>query len=402
MLTGTRLEGTRIYNRKIIAETIRRNGPISRAEIAQMTGLTTATISNLTSELIQEEIILETGRRKGQRGQPAIELELNPNGRFAIGFELGRDSLSGVLINLTGEILGDLHEEWELPTPEVALPHISNGMKYLLEQITIPEDRFLGIGVAMPGPFLTQEKHIVSPRDFPHWEQFPVEEKLSELLGRNVIMENDVVAAAIGEQFHGAGRQYQDFFYLYLGAGIGGAMIHNGHPYQGFSPDTGDIGWIKHTSKGRRSRIGLYVGLMPLYSFLKGYDIIVSHSKDLEVLFEQQNTYLWEWMNEAIECLDAVLDSVNALLGPEAIFFGGHFPIPIIDYLIKRLELENTATMASQPDASLIYHAKLLRATTGDLSSALGAATLPLYQAFSTQHIPLQQNEKTGGQILTF
>ena len=254
MLPGTKLEYTRKYNLRIIVEAIRCNGPISRAEIARMTGLTTATITNLTSELIEQEIILETGRRRGQRGQPAIELELNPDGRFAIGFELGRDSLSGVLINLTGEILGEVHEEWAFPAPEVALPHIANGVKYLLGQTTIAEDRLLGVGVAMPGPFLTPEKHVVSPWDFPHWEQFPVEEKLSEILGLNVIMENDVMAAAIGEQFHGAGRQYKDFFYLYLGAGIGGAMIHNGHPYQGFSPDTGDIGWIRHSSKGRRSR----------------------------------------------------------------------------------------------------------------------------------------------------
>jgi predicted NBD/HSP70 family sugar kinase len=394
MLSGTRVEDTRIYNCKVIVEAIRCNGPISRAEIARMTGLTSATISNLTSDLIQQKIILETGRRKGHRGQPAIELELNPNGRFAIGFELGRDSLSGVLINLAGEILGDIHEEWEFPAPEVALPHISNGVRYLLEQTTIPKNRFLGVGVAMPGPFLVHEKQlVVSPRNFPHWEQVPVEEKLSEMLGLHVIIENDVMAAAIGEQFHGAGRQYKDFFYLYLGAGIGGAMIYNGHPYQGFSPGTGEIGWIKHRSKGRRSRIGLYVGLTPLYNFLKGHDIVVSHPKDLEVLFEQQNTYLWEGLNEMIESLDTVLDAINALLGPEVIFFGGHFPAPIIDYLIKRLEIENTATIASQPDSSLIYHAKLLRATSGDLSSALGAATLPLYQTFSTQHNLLQQNE---------
>ena len=244
MLIGTRLEDTRIYNRKIIIETIRRSGPISRAEIAQMTGLTTATISNLTAELKQEEIILETGRRKGQRGQPAIDLEINPSGRFAIGFELGRDILSGVLINLAGEVLGTVHEEWKYPTPEVALPHIAEGVKTLLTQTTIPEEHLLGVGVAMPGPFTFHEQHLVAaPRDFPHWQHFPVEEKLSELLSFKVIMENDVMAAAMGEQFHGSGRDYKDFFYIYLGSGIGGAMIHNGHPYQGFSPDTGDIGW---------------------------------------------------------------------------------------------------------------------------------------------------------------
>jgi len=113
MLTGTRLEDTRIYNRKIIIEAVRRHGPISRAEIAQMSGLTTATISNLTAELIQEGLIAEVGRRKGLRGQPAIELALKPDGRFAIGFELGRAHLAGVLINFVGDIVQEFNEEWD-------------------------------------------------------------------------------------------------------------------------------------------------------------------------------------------------------------------------------------------------------------------------------------------------
>ena len=386
MLRGTRLEDTRIHNRKIIIETIRLSGPITRAEIAQVTGLTTATISNLTAELREEGIILETGRRKGLRGQPAIDLEINPSGRFAIGFELARDMLSGVLINLAGEVLGQLHEEWEYPTPEVALPRIAEGVKTLLAQTTISEELLLGVGVAMPGPFSFQEQQlVVSPRDFPHWEHYPVQEKLSELLSFRVIMENDVMAAAMGEQFHGDGRQYKDFFYIYLGSGIGGAMIYNGHPYQGFSPDTGDIGWIRHLSKGQRSRLSSSVGLTQLYDVLRGYGIEVSHPDELEELFEQQNAYLWEWLNDVVECLDTALDAVNALMGPEVIFLGGHFPTPIIDYLIERLELENSAKMASQPQNFRVYTAKLLRAKSGDISSALGAATLPLYHTFSTQ-----------------
>jgi predicted NBD/HSP70 family sugar kinase len=392
MLTGTKLEYTRRYNRRIIIEAIRRNGPISRAEIARMTGLTTATISNLTGELIQQGTILETGRRKGQRGQPAIELEINPNGKFSIGFELGRRHLAGVVINFTGQILGEVNEEWEYPPPEVALPLMADRVKYLLQETSIPVDRLLGIGVAMPGPFFTSEKKIVSPIDFPHWEQFPVADKLIEAFGFPVVVENDAMAAAIGEQFHGDGRHYRDFYYVHFGAGIGGATILNGHPYQGFSANTGELGWIKHSLKGRRALIGNYLGLKPLYNFFKGYSIEVQHVQQLEVLFEQQNAYLWEWLNEAVDCLSVIIDAINAILGPEAIFLGGHFPNSIIEYLIERLQIEATAAMASQPDRHLIYQAKLLRATAGDLSSALGAATLPLYHTFSTRPLHLQQN----------
>lgn len=67
-----------------------------------------------------------------------------------------------------------------------------------------------------------------------------------------------------------------------------------------------------------------------------------------------------------------VMDAINAILGPEAIFIGGHFPNALVDYLIKRLELEAIATRASQSDRHVLYQPKILRATSGDLSSALG------------------------------
>lgn len=385
MLTGTRLENTRIYNRKIIIEVIRRNSPISRAEIAQQTGLTTATISNLTAELLEEEFIVEIGRRKGLRGQPAIELKLNPNGRFSIGFELGRRHLTGVLINLTGEILAELSEEWEYPPPDVALPLLAEKVGKFLTHPTVTAQRVLGIGVAMPGPFLTREKQIVSPIDFPQWEHFPIREKLGEQFALPVMIENDAMAAATGEQFHGAGQAYRDFYYIHFADGIGGALILDGHPHQGFSQNTGELGWMRHPNRGRRALVGNHLGLKPLYNFLKGYGIHLTRSKELEPLFEQQNVYLWEWLNEAVDCLDVMIDSINAIIGPEVIFLGGHFPNTMLDYLIERLQLEATTVRAAQPDRYSLYQAKLLRATAGDLSSALGAASLPVYQTFSTR-----------------
>ena len=394
MLSGTKLTYTRRYNRRVILETVRRNGAISRAEIARMTGLTTAAITNFASELIQDGLILEKGRRRGQRGQPAIELAINPDGGFAIGFELGRTHLSGVLINLTGDILADIHEVWQYPPPEVALPIMAESVKRLLHMSPVPQERLLGVGVGMPGPFLTNKKNVVYPIDFPHWEQFPLVEKLTQTLKMNVILENDAMAAAIGENFHGAGRDYSNFFYLFLGIGIGGAVILNGHPYRGISPNTGEIGWMRYGAKGRRSLIGNYVGLRPLYSYLKGYDIHITQPDELETLFEQQNAYLWEWLNEAVDCLDLVIDAINAILGLEVIVFGGHFPNSILDYLIGRLQIEATASRASQPDRHLIYESQLLRASVGEFSPALGAATLPLYEAFSTEHSLLQDEQE--------
>lgn len=246
----------------------------------------------------------------------------------------------------------------------------------------------------MPGPFLTNQKKVVLPINFPYWEQFPVLERLSELIKFPVLMENDAMAAAMAEYYHGTGRISKNFYYLHLGAGIGGAMILNGAPYQGFSPNTGELGRIRYGMKGPRAQIGHVLGLRYLYNFLQSYGLQVSHPHELETLLEQQNSYLWQWFNEAVDCLDTIISAINAILGPEIIFLGGHFPNAIIDYLIERLQLEARASRASIPDKHTLFQPQIRRATSGDLSSALGAATLPLYESFSIQPALLQQPEQ--------
>jgi predicted NBD/HSP70 family sugar kinase len=300
-------------------------------------------------------------------------------------------------MNFTGDIVGQFNEEWDSPPPDEALPLMTTRVQTLLAQTAISQQRLLGIGVAMPGPFLTQKKRIVSPVKFPQWQDFPALEAFTEAFGFPVIVENDAMAAAVGELFHGEGRNHRDFYYVHFGDGLGGAMIIDGHPFQGFSPNTGELGWMRHSIKGRRAVIGNYLGLQPLYSFLRGYGLEVMHFQELESLFEEQNAYLWEWLNEAVDCLDSMLDAINVIFGPEAIFLGGHFPNPILDYLIERLNIEATATRASQPDRSVVYQPKVLRATSGDLSSALGAATLPLYETFSTRPDSTRSNLNDNG-----
>ncbi|MCP4401657.1 MAG: ROK family transcriptional regulator [bacterium] len=381
-LLGVRIEDTRKFNSRITFDTIRLHSPITRVEIVKITGLTASAISSLTADLLAQGLIVEKGRRKGNRGQPAIDLEINPNSRFSIGFELGRDHISGLLLNLAGHIIKEVHREWQYPPPEIALPFLAKQVKQLITQSAISPERLLGVGVAMPGPFLTSKKNIVYPIDFPHWERFPIVDKLQELLGYQVFLENNARASAIGEQFHGDGRLYEEFFYLDFGAWLGGAMISGGRPYQENSPHAAQLDRIPLVIRKR-----MVLGLRPLCDFLNIRSVQVSDTEELKELFQQQNPYLWEWLNEAVEQLHIIIESINSLLGPEVIFVGGRLPESIIDYLLERLDILGTASRATLPENAVMFQANLLQATSGKLACALGAATLPLYQLFSTQRI---------------
>ena len=101
MLTGTNLTLTKEYNLRIIHETIRLFGPLSRAEVARRTELTPQTVSNLVRELIQMNLVIEADKHQAGRGAPSVRLEVNPAGAFSIGLDLDRDHLTGVLVDLT-------------------------------------------------------------------------------------------------------------------------------------------------------------------------------------------------------------------------------------------------------------------------------------------------------------
>ena len=76
-LSGTNLKHAGDHNLRVTLQAIRLNGPVSRAELAKITGLTPQTIAYITKKLIAKDLVIETGRRRGYRGQPATEIVIN-------------------------------------------------------------------------------------------------------------------------------------------------------------------------------------------------------------------------------------------------------------------------------------------------------------------------------------
>ena len=82
----------------------------------------------------------------------------------------------------------------------------------------------------------------VSPKTFPGWSEVPVVDELQRRMGIPVVLENNATAAAIGESRFGAGRMLHSFFYVFFGTGLGGGFIVEGHAYEGFTGNAGEIG----------------------------------------------------------------------------------------------------------------------------------------------------------------
>ena len=382
MRHGTNHENTKDHNRRVILEVIRLHDAVSRAEIARHTSLTAQTVSNIVEDLLADGVVLTRGRRQGQRGQPALELEFNPNGAFSVGLHLDRDLLTAVLVNLKGESQRTTHHRIEVNTPETAYPIMRQAVEELIAEQGIAVERVWGVGLALPGPVRSPKGEQAGASTVENWVRDPVRDLLERELRLSVLVENDATAAAIGEYWYAAHRTARGFFYLYFGLGLGGGMIHEGQPYRGFAGNAIEIGHVPVQRDGPLCQCGgrgcleLYASQKSLLATLRKAKLNISSESDLDDLLEQCEPHLVAWLDRAAEYLAIALVGVENLFDPEAIVLGGRLPVTLLEALISRLERLISPLRMTQKS----YRPPLVCAEIGVDAAALGAATLPIFE----------------------
>ena len=401
MLTGTNLTYTKAFNYRIVFETIRLFGPISRADIARRSNLTAQTVSNIVKRLLDTHLIQEGQKRQDGRGAPSITLEINPDGAYSIGIDFNRDHLTGILLDLTGNVQQHLFYELETPSPDETVELMSSSIMELMTKQKLAENRISGIGISFPGPIdFSRNKSVatlVNPKAFPNWINVPVLEMLSKQVNVPIFLENNASAAAVGERWYGAGRHVSSFLYIFFGAGLGGGLILNGQLYDGITGNAGEIGYLPYSGQtsmlGNSSRphIGEHFNLSKLYQWLNNQGIHVSRPGDLLDLYEKKNPAFMEWFELGKQILAPALLSFEYIVDPEIIFLGGRLPEIIIQDLCGDLKnrMDDMRIEGKKTGPAIKI------ATAGVDAPALGAATLPMFDLFAPQHDVLIKSDGT-------
>ena len=387
MLFGTNLDRAQRFNRRVVLETIRVNGPLSRADVARLTGLSAQTVTNIIDQFKPAGLLIEKPRRTGGRGQPPIDLVINPAAAFSFGISFDHRRLVVVLLDLGGEIRAEAELPVTHPTPGVVLPLIESAVNELISRTKVPRELIWGAGIVMP--VLVSQGHptALGPSSVPDWQDFPVEEKLRERLNLPVFLDNDATAAAIGELLFGAGRQFSDFFYIYLGVGVGGGIIISSRPYRGAFGMSGEIGHMMIVPGGRSCPCGNR-GCLERYVSLSAADSALREAPetfgaiDLDTLyagFEANDPRLMRWLDDAAEHLRNAIVSVENLFDPQAVILGGPVPDSILTALIERIEPALITVSHRQGNTT----SRLLKAESGLDSRVLGAASLAIFDSMT-------------------
>jgi len=176
-LRGTNQEFGRPYNRRLVLELIRRHGPITRSEIAKLTGLTVQTVSTIARELDDQGFAISARREPKGRGLPPASLTLNPEGGHAVGVHVTPMGIEAALVNLAGDVVDSVTRNAPAAPPDEGFDII----EALVAELAAlrPARPLLGVGLALPGPFGVESMSFVGPTTMVGWNNVRLRERLA-------------------------------------------------------------------------------------------------------------------------------------------------------------------------------------------------------------------------------
>lgn len=351
-----------------VFEALWRRGALSRAELAQDTGLTPPAITQIAKGLLHHGLVVELPARRGQRGQPSRPLSVDPSGGYAAGVNFSHSYMEVGVMDLSGCLLGLRKTPLAKASPQVIAETAVKGVRELIRQHRVPEDRMLGLGFALPGDFLEGGRRLLAHPAFPELDDQDLEAVFAGASPWPVYVENDGRTSAIGERIMGLGRELSAFMLVHIGHGVGGGLIIDGRPYRGARGNAGPIGLFFPYGRPRPSGEDLLANLReaghPISDFDGLDDASLARSDALET-----------WLQRAGRQLGEVLPLLGRFFDPQVIVVAGRMPPPLLERLAEIINL-----VRAIPEADPLPRVEVTASRLGSLAGVVGAASLPIFE----------------------
>ncbi|MFF0724374.1 ROK family transcriptional regulator [Streptomyces sp. NPDC004134] len=371
------------FNEAVILDAIRREPQgLSRVELAAATGLSAQTVSNICRRLLDGGLARETGKKPSGNGKPRTLLQVNAEARYVVGAHLDPAVITYVVLDLLGRVVTHRRQ----PTPQVVDPDktmagIGASIHALLADSGVPRERILGLGIAAPGPVDIEAGLVVDPPELEGWGRVPLRDFLGTETGLPVLLDKDVIAAAIAERWAGVGANTGDFLFFYLGTGSGMGLVVGDTVLRGASGNAGEIGGLDAACTTRSMvdeaiRLGV---LDPEWAPVSPRD---AHRGLVELsrLADGDGTaggIIDRW---AVRVGRGVCAAAT-LVDSDVIVFGG----PIWPYLSDRFLRIISPMVAESPFVRPAHATEVTGTSVGDDVGAVGAACLVLDHMLSVQ-----------------
>jgi len=362
----------RKYHYFMLLSLIQKHKKISRSQLAELTKMSNTSIGKIIKELISDGLVIEVGQVEGEVGRRATLLEINSQGSYIIGVEIEWNAIKIGIVSLDGKLLENKHIKINAKQEaESTLNLIAEEISLLTDHVGFEiTEKIIAVGISMPGLISWPEgEALIVPQL--QWENVQIKAYLEGMIDYIVYVDNDVRTVLLAESLFGNMTEFQDSVCVYVGSGVGGAVMINGEILRGHLNTLGEIGHITMEPNGPMCDCGR---LGCLQTFVCSSEIEKQSQKTMKEIFEAyQRKEGWSirLIDRARDYLCLAIANVICMYNPKGVLLAGpmiqEFPI-----LVQDIEkLTNKYVWPPLNNSFQIIHSKI-----GNDSGIIGASAL--------------------------
>jgi predicted NBD/HSP70 family sugar kinase len=418
--TRTTARDIRRHNRSLLLSTLFFQAPLSRLELGQITGLSSATVSNVTAELVEERLIAEVGQVESDGGRPRTLLRVDPAYGNVIGVDVGETGVRVELLDLAMSRLATVAHTLPSarPDPAAVADQVAAGIRDVVAEAGVDPSTVLGAGIGVPGtveqgptaqgptaqgptgqrptaqgPTAGRRATAPAPGPLIHaptigWSGVPMADLLRERgIAVPLFLDNGAKTLGQAEMWFGAGRGARHVVVALIGSGVGAAVVTDGATYRGASSSAGEWGHTTVVYGGRACRCGshgcleAYVGaeaILDRYRKARGgrprktVDEVAAIDELLAAA--DRSTVAADLLDETAGYLGAGIANLVNLFNPERVILGGWAGLALGARYLSQIRAAAKAHALAHPYGQVTIELCHL----GPDAVAFGAATLPI------------------------
>lgn len=316
-------------NKNLVLDILKTKSPISRIDIAKMTGMSPTSITRIVTELQLQGYLRETEAVASGVGRKATLLEVRGDVLYTVGIEIDKSLLKVGIVNYIGEMVS-LHKSKRNETESYmeTLHKINAIIRKIMEEKEIPAAKIMGLAVGLPG-YIDYKNGIVKVSDQLKWKEANLAEDLQKLTSFNVIVDNELKMKIVAESFTGKAKNSQNSILIGIGSGIGSSIMLNGDIYRGETNNAGEIGHTVIDPTGNVCNCGK-IGCLATYisegailaDSRKVKDI--SSIEDVFQSYRDREPWALNIMDRASTYIALAISNLLCLYNPEVIILSGN------------------------------------------------------------------------------
>jgi len=380
VVRGSNQSAMRAHNERLVLTLIRQKGPLAKAEIARLTGLSAQTVSVIMRALEADGLLAKGEPVRGKVGQPSVPMGLVPDGAFFFGLKVGRRSLDLILTDFLGNVQGRVHLTHRYPAPDGVVRFANDAIGQLLDQLTPGQrDRVAGLGIAIPFRLWDWARALgVKPADMAGWRDRDIAGEIAANWDFPIYLQNDASAACGAELVFGRQDRPPNFLYFFIGFFIGGGLVLDNVLYTGRTGNAAALGSLPVGVRG-----GKLQQLVDVASLATLEQELRAAGAEAGLIWESPKSWslppgvLERWIDGAAEGMAYAIASSACLIDFDCVLIDGWLPGAVRAEIVARTRARLAAMQVAGIDRPAIREG-----TIGSDARALGAASLPLSERF--------------------